>query len=66
MDPDKCLDELMDLVVDLRRHLDGHNELSGDEFTEKVDDLVNHIFSLHGWMMGGGFRPKRWQVADKG
>lgn len=66
MDPDACLKELLDLALDIRQHLNGRNERSEEEFKAMTDDLVSHVFALHGWMMGRGFLPKQWQVADKG
>lgn len=71
MDPNQCLKELMELTEKLRASVDSYGswvELAEkvqpeevDEFIADVDDAVNHIDALNGWLKKGGFLPQEWQ-----
>lgn len=52
MDPDKCLEELRGLVCELAERYD---------FPLVVDELLERITALDGWLSEGGFLPKDWQ-----
>jgi hypothetical protein len=70
MDPDQCLNELLELKEKLKSRLDGYEcwtDLAEaapaeevDQFISDANELVNHIDALDKWMKKGGFPPKRW------
>lgn len=55
MDPNTCMDELQALLEKYRAQKDRLG--SAD-----VQELVNHIESLDGWISRGGFLPTRWAM----
>lgn len=75
MDPDACLDELLELKQSIKEKLDKYDNWTDlaevadgeeiDELIRDADDLVNHIDALHGWMVCGGFLPRRWSGGRK-
>ena len=55
MDPDKCLEEMLELagkVVD---------DKSCGNAEDVVLDLSHLVLALHDWIRGGGFLPKEWR-----
>jgi len=70
MDPDQCLKELMELNKEVGDVIDSYGswvELAEeakpeevDELIANVNDLVDHVAALNGWMKKGGFLPEEW------
>lgn len=68
MDPDKCLEELLELNRNVVDFVDSY----GDEletvdqndmaqFMGNISDLCDHIAGLNGWLEKGGFLPEVWR-----
>ena len=55
MDPDACLDELLDLVGKLDS--DAMGDPDADDMLARIQELT---MALDGWLMKGGALPKRW------
>lgn len=54
MEPDACLNEIRELLVDLETSTEYF--LLGD-----VHDLVDRVRALDEWLSKGGFLPEVWQ-----
>jgi len=74
MDPDKCLEELLELSEKVGNFIDSYAiELEDDamtfahehpqelsQFLADINDLCDHVSALNGWMSNGGFIPQDW------
>lgn len=73
MDPNQCLKELLELNEKVGDFADSYSsdELSEvpegelEDFLANVNDLCDHVSSIHGWMISGGFLPERWSTNRK-
>jgi len=66
MDPDKTLEELLELANAVLSGTcpEGFHECdAGDALEMQADQLAEGIQNLHEWISGGGFLPAKWQAA---
>lgn len=61
MDPNACLQSLLELAKKLQRDYDDTNGNGIDQ--EEADELASSIVNLHEWLMKGGFPPEMWKKA---
>lgn len=72
MDPEACLKELLELNAEVGDFMDEPDEdVDGnfqlpEEMAGKVNDLVDHVAALNGWLEKGGFLPKDWATKREG
>lgn len=54
MDPDQCLEEILELA----------SKFIEDSYSDKEDanQLAYKVICLHDWIRGGGFIPEQWRV----
>lgn len=55
MDPDKCLEELRDLLCEINDTWRFH------ENSPMVEDVLDRFTALDGWLSEGGYLPKGWR-----
>ena len=57
MDPDKCLDEALEVAREIVDALDGSEPYDIDD---AANTLAERVIALDEWLRKGGFLPKPW------
>ena len=68
MDPDACLQEILDLteaIVAARDASDEGSVTQNGEVAQLADKLAAHIDALHGWLSKRGALPEAWARGRK-
>lgn len=53
MDPDVCLERILELA--------NHFIEEGDGDLDEVGEMAELVLALNGWIKGGGFLPTEWR-----